>query len=117
MVRCVVERQDGVHDEAFGPTVTVETFTTEDEAVTLANDTVYGLAGAGWSAGRAAGGASSGPSTYCSESAFQNQSSPGSKLRRMGWPADFAWAEACCDGELSQQPMFPQAAQRRRWNH
>lgn len=39
-----------VHDEAFGPTVTVETFTTEDEAVTIANDTEYGLAGAVWSA-------------------------------------------------------------------
>ncbi|MBB5915207.1 betaine-aldehyde dehydrogenase [Nocardia transvalensis] len=38
-----------VHDEAFGPTVTVETFTTEDEAVTIANDTEYGLAGAVWS--------------------------------------------------------------------
>lgn len=39
-----------VHDEAFGPTVTVETFTTEDEAVEIANDTEYGLAGAVWSA-------------------------------------------------------------------
>ena len=38
-----------VHDEGFGPTVTVETFTTEDEAVTIANDTEYGLAGAVWS--------------------------------------------------------------------
>ncbi|MFD4440402.1 aldehyde dehydrogenase family protein [Nocardia sp. NPDC058519] len=38
-----------VHDEAFGPTVTVETFITEDEAVTIANDTEYGLAGAVWS--------------------------------------------------------------------
>ncbi|SUD48529.1 Betaine aldehyde dehydrogenase [Nocardia otitidiscaviarum] len=38
-----------VHDEAFGPTVTVETFTTEDEAVAIANDTEYGLAGAVWS--------------------------------------------------------------------
>lgn len=50
----VIDRADRsmacVHDEAFGPTVTVETFTTEDEAVTLANDTVYGLAGAVWSA-------------------------------------------------------------------
>ncbi|MEO9326674.1 aldehyde dehydrogenase family protein [Gordonia aurantiaca] len=49
----VIDRADRsmacVHDEAFGPTVTVETFTTEDEAVTLANDTVYGLAGAVWS--------------------------------------------------------------------
>lgn len=38
-----------VHDEAFGPTVTVETFTTEDEAVAIGNDTEYGLAGAVWS--------------------------------------------------------------------
>ncbi|MCK8616448.1 aldehyde dehydrogenase family protein [Gordonia sp. C13] len=49
----VIDRADRsmacVHDEAFGPTVTVETFTTEDDAVTLANDTVYGLAGAVWS--------------------------------------------------------------------
>lgn len=35
-------------DEAFGPTVTVETFRTEDEAVALGNDTIYGLAGAVW---------------------------------------------------------------------
>ena len=40
---------DCVHDEAFGPTVTIETFTTEDEAVAIANDTEYGLAGAVWS--------------------------------------------------------------------
>lgn len=38
-----------VTDEAFGPTVTVETFSDEDEAVAIANDTVYGLAGAVWS--------------------------------------------------------------------
>ncbi|MFF2083110.1 aldehyde dehydrogenase family protein [Nocardia sp. NPDC058176] len=38
-----------VHDEAFGPTVTVETFRTEDEAVVIGNDTEYGLAGAVWS--------------------------------------------------------------------
>ena len=37
-------------DEAFGPVVTVETFNGEDEAVALANDTSYGLAGAVWSA-------------------------------------------------------------------
>ncbi len=35
-------------DEAFGPVVTVETFNGEDEAVELANDTDYGLAGAVW---------------------------------------------------------------------
>jgi len=38
-----------VVDEAFGPVVTVETFSTEDEAVAIANDTDYGLAGAVWS--------------------------------------------------------------------
>ncbi|MEJ5913368.1 aldehyde dehydrogenase family protein [Pseudokineococcus sp. 1T1Z-3] len=37
-----------VVDEAFGPVVTVETFTSEDEAVAIANDTTYGLAGAVW---------------------------------------------------------------------
>ncbi|MCF8604949.1 aldehyde dehydrogenase family protein [Gordonia sp. HY442] len=37
-----------VVDEAFGPVVTVETFTDEDDAVTIANDTVYGLASAVW---------------------------------------------------------------------
>jgi betaine-aldehyde dehydrogenase len=34
-----------VREEIFGPVVTVQTFKTEEEAVTLANDTVYGLAG------------------------------------------------------------------------
>jgi len=38
-----------VRDEAFGPTVTVETFTTEDEAIAIGNDTDYGLAGGVWS--------------------------------------------------------------------
>ncbi|WP_435242337.1 aldehyde dehydrogenase family protein [Streptomyces cucumeris] len=39
-----------VREETFGPILTVESFQTEDEAVTLANDTEYGLAGAVWSA-------------------------------------------------------------------
>lgn len=37
-----------VRDESFGPVLTVETFTSEDEAVRIANDTDYGLAGAVW---------------------------------------------------------------------
>jgi betaine-aldehyde dehydrogenase len=37
-----------VREEVFGPVLSVETFTTEDEAVALANDTEYGLAGAVW---------------------------------------------------------------------
>ncbi|WP_255954225.1 aldehyde dehydrogenase family protein [Streptomyces odontomachi] len=39
-----------VREEVFGPVLTVETFTDEDEAVALANDTEYGLAGAVWTA-------------------------------------------------------------------
>ncbi|MBP2055647.1 acyl-CoA reductase-like NAD-dependent aldehyde dehydrogenase [Streptomyces griseochromogenes] len=38
------------HDEVFGPVLAIESYSTEDEAVRIANDTVYGLAGAVWSA-------------------------------------------------------------------
>jgi betaine-aldehyde dehydrogenase len=37
-----------VQEEVFGPLVTVERFSTEDEAIRLGNDTSYGLAGAVW---------------------------------------------------------------------
>ncbi|MEV8533781.1 aldehyde dehydrogenase family protein [Streptomyces sp. NPDC051211] len=39
-----------VREEVFGPVLTVETFRTEEEAVALANDTEFGLAGAVWTA-------------------------------------------------------------------
>ncbi|MCE0535954.1 aldehyde dehydrogenase family protein [Kineosporia rhizophila] len=41
-----------VQEETFGPIVTVERFSTEDEAVMLGNDTRYGLAGGVWTADR-----------------------------------------------------------------
>jgi betaine-aldehyde dehydrogenase len=37
-----------VQDESFGPVVTVEVFDTEEEAIKLGNDTIFGLAGAVW---------------------------------------------------------------------
>jgi betaine-aldehyde dehydrogenase len=35
-------------DESFGPVMTVESFTDEADAVRIANDSIYGLAGAVW---------------------------------------------------------------------
>ena len=40
-----------VREEVFGPVLTIERFSTEDEAVALGNDTTYGLAGAVWTVG------------------------------------------------------------------
>ncbi len=37
-----------VREEVFGPVITVERFSTEEEAITLANDTIYGLAAGFW---------------------------------------------------------------------
>lgn len=36
---------DVVQDEGFGPVITVEKFSTEEEAVELSNDSIYGLSG------------------------------------------------------------------------
>lgn len=41
-------RMSVTQEESFGPVLTVETFTTEEEAVAIANDSTYGLAGAVW---------------------------------------------------------------------
>lgn len=38
-----------VQDEGFGPVITVEKFSTEEEAIHLANDSNYGLSGGVWS--------------------------------------------------------------------
>jgi betaine-aldehyde dehydrogenase len=37
-----------IREESFGPVMTVETFDTEADAIEIANDTDYGLAGAVW---------------------------------------------------------------------
>ncbi len=39
-----------IREEVFGPVLTIERFSTEDEAIELGNDTTYGLAGAVWTA-------------------------------------------------------------------
>src|SRR5699024_575305 len=40
-----------VQEEGFGPVITVERFTTETEAIQLANDSAYGLSGGVWTQG------------------------------------------------------------------
>jgi betaine-aldehyde dehydrogenase len=46
----VTSRMRIVQEEVFGPVLTIERFSTEDEAIALGNDTIYGLAGAVWTA-------------------------------------------------------------------
>jgi acyl-CoA reductase-like NAD-dependent aldehyde dehydrogenase len=48
-VLCPVERDDrAVREEIFGPVAVVIPFRDEEEAVALANDTIYGLSGSVW---------------------------------------------------------------------
>jgi acyl-CoA reductase-like NAD-dependent aldehyde dehydrogenase len=48
-VLCPVERADrAVTEEIFGPVVVVVPFRDEQEAIELANDTIYGLSGSVW---------------------------------------------------------------------
>jgi aldehyde dehydrogenase (NAD+) len=44
LLRAVTGESEAVREEIFGPVLTVQTFTDEEEAYRLANDTVYGLA-------------------------------------------------------------------------
>jgi len=45
---CCHTKMAVVQDESFGPVMTIETFSTEAQAIAIANDTPYGLAGAVW---------------------------------------------------------------------
>jgi betaine-aldehyde dehydrogenase len=48
-VLCPVSRDErAVSEEIFGPVAVVIPFRTEDEAIALANDTIYGLSGSVW---------------------------------------------------------------------
>jgi len=42
------QQDEAVQEEVFGPVITVQTFTDEDEAVRLANDVRYGLSSSVW---------------------------------------------------------------------
>lgn len=44
----VKQDDDLVQGEVFGPVATVQTFSSEEEALRLANDTIYGLAASAW---------------------------------------------------------------------
>ncbi|HLR59061.1 MAG TPA: betaine-aldehyde dehydrogenase [Pseudogracilibacillus sp.] len=47
LTNCTTE-MSVVQDEGFGPVITIEQFTTEEEAIQLANDSIYGLSGGVW---------------------------------------------------------------------
>ena len=48
LVTGVTQQSEIVRDEVFGPVLTAMPFDTDDEAMALANDTVYGLAASAW---------------------------------------------------------------------
>ncbi|WP_068675069.1 betaine-aldehyde dehydrogenase [Oceanobacillus sp. Castelsardo] len=47
LTNCTTD-MDVVQNEGFGPVITVEKFSTEAEAIKLANDSIYGLSGGVW---------------------------------------------------------------------
>lgn len=47
LTNCSTE-MDVVQNEGFGPVITIETFSSEEEAIKLANDSIYGLSGGVW---------------------------------------------------------------------
>jgi len=47
LTNCLTE-MSVVQNEGFGPVITVEKFTREEEAIRLANDSIYGLSGGVW---------------------------------------------------------------------
>ncbi|MBM7599288.1 betaine-aldehyde dehydrogenase [Virgibacillus halotolerans] len=49
LTNCTTD-MDVVQNEGFGPVITVEKFSTEAEAIKLANDSIYGLSGGVWTA-------------------------------------------------------------------
>jgi betaine-aldehyde dehydrogenase len=48
VIRGLQQHDELVQQEIFGPVVTVQSFVTEDEAITLANDVEFGLSGSVW---------------------------------------------------------------------
>lgn len=55
IVENVTSKMDIYHEESFGPTVSLLTFDTEEEAINIANDTEYGLSASVFTADLAAG--------------------------------------------------------------
>jgi betaine-aldehyde dehydrogenase len=89
-----------VQDESFGPVLTVERFTSEDQVVRLANDTIYGLAGAVWTSDEAkaarvaarlrlgtAGSTTTTPMCRRRSGAVSSSPASGANSDRRAWPS------------------------------